>query len=420
MAPEAQDSENLPSSEQIASKTVYIAGAGIAGLTLALALARLGVRVVVLEKTSQLQTEGAGLQISPNARKILNELGLNDALNKHGFATQGIDIYPFKRPTPLISLTLGTQIEKRFGAQYMVIHRADLADILYGACQTHSTIEFQFGVRGFDMEAHQKGLSLTLEYKDGQFHNVRPFAFVGADGVHSATRRAIMGGPEAIYSGYVAWRALIPASLMEGQFDLTKTSLMWGPGYHIVAYPHPNRHVINIALFSKEKLSGYAQTKIVQSPLIPKVGFSCKRTKTIIYAAEGGWKKWPLFAAKTSQWHKGPIGLIGDAAHAMLPYQAQGAAMAIEDAGVLAALLASASNATEAFATFQSLRQTRVNRVVKTSATNGRIYHMEWPFSLARDVVVSLQGPTAHLKRLAWIYEYEVPKLTDLKYHESQ
>lgn len=406
-------SETGGSNDQIATKTVYIAGAGIAGLTLALALAKLDVRVVVLEKTEELQIEGAGLQISPNARKILNQLGLDEPLRKYGFSTDAIDVYPFKRTTPLISLTQGATIEQRFGAQYMVIHRADLAQVLMSACQQHANIEFQFGVIGFDMEAHQKGLSLTLEQRKGQFHNVSPFAFIGADGVHSATRRRILNGPDAVYSGYMAWRALIPASLMEGQINFNRTSLMWAPGYHIIAYPHPERHVVNIALFSKEKVTGYAQSRKVQAPLLPKIGFSCQRTKSIIYAAEGGWKKWPLFAAKTSIWHKGPIGIIGDAAHAMLPYQAQGAAMAIEDAGELAPLLASETNASDALEKFQSLRQERVNRVVKTSAKNGKIYHMSWPFSLARDMVVSLQGPTAHLKRLEWLYGYETANQFD-------
>lgn len=408
-------SETGQTHDQLPTKTVYIAGAGIAGLTLALALAKLDVRVVVLEKTAELQTEGAGLQISPNARKILDQLGLDEQLRKYGFSTDAIDVYPFKRATPLISLTQGSIIEQRFGAQYMVIHRADLAQVLARACQQHANIEFQFGVHGFDMEAHQKGLSLTVERRKGQFHNIRPFAFIGADGVHSETRRRILNGPDAVYSGYMAWRALIPASMMQDQINFDHTSLMWAPGYHIIAYPHPERHVVNIALFSKEKITGFAHSKKVQSPLIPKIGFSCKRTKSIIYAAEGGWKKWPLYAAKTSIWNKGPIGIIGDAAHAMLPYQAQGAAMAIEDAGVLAPLLANESNATDALAKFQSLRQKRVNRVVKTSAQNGKIYHMSWPFSMARDMVVSLQGPTAHLKRLEWLYGYEAANQFEAK-----
>ncbi len=408
-------SETGQASDQLLPKTVYIAGAGIAGLTLALALAKLDVRVVVLEKTAELQIEGAGLQISPNARKVLDRLGLDEALRKHGFSTDAIDIYPFKRATPLISLTQGATVEQRFGAQYMVIHRADLAQVLMSACQQHANIEFQFGVQGFDMEAHQKGLSLTIEQRKGQFHNVRPFAFIGADGVHSETRRRILDGPDAVYSGYMAWRALIPASMMKDQINFNHTSLMWAPGYHIIAYPHPERHVVNIALFSKEDITGYAQSRKVQSPLIPKIGFSCKRTKSIIYAAEGGWKKWPLYAAKTSTWHKGPIGIIGDAAHAMLPYQAQGAAMAIEDAGELAPLLANEDSATDALAKFQSLRQQRVNRVVKTSARNGEIYHMSWPFSIARDIVVSLQGPTAHLKRLEWLYGYEAANQIEAK-----
>ncbi|MCF6302189.1 MAG: FAD-dependent monooxygenase, partial [Devosiaceae bacterium] len=269
----------------------------------------------------------------------------------------------------------------------------------------------QFSVRSFDMQAHQKGLSLTVENRDGSVHNTRPYAFVGADGVHSLTRTKILAGPDAQYSNYIAWRALIPSSMPKDHFNLNNTSLMWGPGFHTIAYPHPKRHVVNIAMFTKEKLTKKPSPQAVLTPDVPKAGFACTRTKAIINAAEGGWKKWPLYAAQTSQWYKGPVGLIGDAAHAMLPYQAQGAAMAIEDVGVLAPLLAKTNDATKAFATYQSIRQSRVKRIVKTSASNGRIYHMEWPFSIFRDIVVSVQGPTAHLQRLAWIYGYETPKL---------
>lgn len=404
-------SRTLANSDLEQVRTIYIAGAGIAGMTMALSLAKSGIRVVILEQTAQIQTEGAGLQISPNARKILNDLGLDDALKAAGFATKEIDIYPFRRPTPLISLKMGPAMEKAFGAQYMVIHRADLSDVLFSACRKRANIEFQFGVRSFDMQAHQKGLSLTVENKDGSVHNTRPFAFVGADGVHSMTRRKILAGPDAQYSNYIAWRALVPTSLLKDHFNLNNSSLMWGPGFHVIAYPHPTRHVVNIAMFTRERLSRKLNPQTVTTPSVPKAGLSCKRVKAIINAAEGGWKKWPLYAAKTSQWFKGPVGLIGDAAHAMLPYQAQGAAMAIEDAGVLGPLLAKSTDPQTAFATYQSHRQPRVNKVVKTSASNGNIYHLEWPFSIFRDIVVSAQGPTAHLQRLAWIYGYEVPSV---------
>ncbi|HHS82336.1 MAG TPA: FAD-binding protein [Devosia sp.] len=391
-----------------ASRTVYIAGAGIAGMTLALALARFDMKVVILEKNPGIQTEGAGLQISPNARHVLNRLDLDAALQQTGFEPQAIDVYPFHARKPLISLQMGDIANERFGAPYIVIHRADLADALHAACRRFANIDIQFSIRNFDMQTHARGLSVTYELKSGDYVTARPFAFVGADGVHSPTRTRVLAGPPATYSGYVAWRALVPVSLLDSRFNLERTSLLWAPGFHAVTYPHPHRHLMNIALFSKEKLDRRTRVKRVEAPTIPETVFSSPRISAILAAAEAGWQKWPLYAVSTPRWYKGPVGLIGDAAHAMLPYQAQGAAMAIEDAGVLAPLLARCEHAEQAFQTCYQLRRRRVQRVVKTSATNGIIYHAGWPLTIARNLVVKLQGPTGHLKRLAWIYGHDV------------
>lgn len=398
--------ETDPDNDETHTRTIYIAGAGIAGMTLALALSKHDFHVIILEKTHSPTTEGAGLQISPNARHVLNDLGLNQAMNEFGFETKAIDIYPHMHKKPLVSLELGDAIEQRFNAPYCVIHRTDLFGLLFDACKEHNNIQFFFGVKTFDMEAHARGVSITFELATGEVQNTRAHAFIGADGVHSQTRRKILKGPDAIYSGYVAWRTLIPASMMHNQLNLEHTSLLWGPGYHTIAYPHPNRHVINIALFAKEKLSPDTRVQQVNTPSLAGKNIKCPRLKAIFIAAEGAWQKWPLNAAKTSEWHRGPIGLIGDAAHAMLPYQAQGAAMAIEDAAILAPLLAAEENATSALSKYQKIRQNRVTKVVNTAAKNGSIYHMEWPFSLARDIVVSAEGPRGHFKRLAWIYGY--------------
>ncbi len=399
--------ENIAGGSDNSSRTIHIAGAGIAGMTLALALAKRGVKSTIIEKTKNLHAEGAGIQISPNARHILNDLGLGAALDNIGFAPQAIDIYPFRNKKPLISLKLGEIASSRFGTPYIVVHRADLAQILFQSCQRENLVEFQFGVTNFDMITHANGLSVSREHDDGHIHETTPFAFIGADGVNSPTRTKVLSGPKAEYSGYTAWRSLIPASMMKGQLNLDHTSLLWGPGFHAVTYPHPKRHVINVALFCKEQLGDDMKPKM-SAPNLPKPAASCPRFAAIIDSSEGGWKKWPLFAVNTSQWHKGPVGLIGDAAHAMLPFQAQGAAMAIEDAATLAPLLASEPDATIALSKYYKKRKARVNKIVGISASNGEIYHLGAPFSYARDLVVFAQGSTAHLKRLSWIYAHKI------------
>ncbi len=390
-------------------RTIYIAGAGIAGLTLALALAKFGATVVVLERTEKLETAGAGIQISPNARCVLDRLGLSRQLTQMGFVPQAIDIYPFRRPKPLISLKIGEEATARFGAPYAVIHRADLAEILFNACRRFANIDIQFGIRQFDLVTHAKGLSVAIEQADHNTINARPFAFIGADGVHSRTRTIIMSGPEAKYSGFVAWRTMIPISMLadENIIARDRTSLLWGPGFHAVAYPHPHHDRFNVALFTKEKLEDPRKISSVHTPSLPKMLLKSPQIEALVENAIAGWSMWPLNAVSTPHWHKGPVGLIGDAAHAMLPFQAQGAAMGIEDAAILAPLLVTEPDAQSALARYQSMRKKRVERVQRISASNGFIYHMEWPFSLARDMVVSAQGPTGHFNRLEWLYGYD-------------
>ncbi len=387
--------------------TIYIAGAGIAGLTLALALARLELNVVVLERAISPRSDGAGLQISPNARRVLDRLGLGEALDKTGFEPQGIDLYPFRRPTPLVTLTLGDTIHKKFGAAYCVMHRADLAEALLDACKRFANIDIRFGIRNFDLVTHARGLSVSVEQFSGDGHTARPHAFVGADGVHSLTRTKILAGPKSNYSGFVAWRTMLPLGPLKSVLNTTNTSLFWGPDFHLIAYPHPGRDQLNVAMFTREKLNDPTSIQTHASPTPPKMLFKSKHFEAILELAKENWTMWPLNAVSTGCWTRGPVGLVGDAAHAMLPFQAQGAAMAIEDAAVLAPLLASAVNAEDAFARYQLLRQKRVERVAAISARNGDIYHMEWPFTLARNIVVGAQGPIAHFERLGWIYGYD-------------
>jgi len=385
-------------------RNIYIAGAGIAGLTLALALAKLGARVTILERNDTVQEFGAGLQISPNARQALNALGLDKALRKIAFEPDGIDIYPFGHQRPLTSLILGETARERFGLPYAVMHRADLAEALFKACKPFANVDIQFGIRDFTVTNTSDGVSIVIDKPGGDKQPVKANAFVGADGVGSHTRTTLLGGSEAAYSGYIAWRALIDIDALSPGLSTTHTSLLWGPGFHAVAYPVPHRDKINLALFAREPLSlGFG---IRPAPNLPPAARRDPRFAAILEKAET-WTHWPLAAVSTARWHLGRIGLIGDAAHAMLPFQAQGAAMGIEDAMVLAPLLMSEDNAETAFERFDTTRRGRVTRVASMSEANGRIFHMRRPLSLARDAVVRMQGPTGHLKRLHWLYDYD-------------
>lgn len=385
-------------------KHICIAGAGIAGLTLALALGKLGARVTVLERNDGIQEFGAGLQISPNARHALDSLGLEKAVDKIGFEAQAIDVYPFKASAPVVSFVLGQAITERYNLPYVVMHRANLAQTLFIACKRFANIDIRFGVSEFDIEQHDGHVDISYKCAKQPDQKTQAAAFVGADGVHSITRTKHLSGPAEEYSGYVAWRALLDINDLSSIMSMDNTSLLMGPGFHAVVYPLPHRGAINVALFAKEPRSvAFGSTT---TPTMPKSIKQDPRFAQILDLVKE-WRQWPLSAVETSVWHKGRVGIIGDAAHAMLPFQAQGAAMAIESAVVLASLLMQYDDSAAAFKSYTKQRYERVTRVAKQSAKNGEIFHMRPPMSLARDLVLKARGPRNHLSRLDWIYGHQ-------------
>lgn len=387
-----------------ANRTIYIAGAGVAGLTLALGLAKFGLHVVVIERNPVISEFGAGLQISPNARRELNRLGLDEALTERSFEPEGIDVYSGKAEKPLQTLVLGQGARERYGLPYTVMHRADLVEALYGAARRFANIEIVFSVSSFTVEPDRDALKVRFTEPDGKQRRAKAFAFVGADGVHSATRADILKLGKAAFSGKIAWRTLIAPDAFPASLARDKTSLLLGSSYHGVVYPLPHRDCINVVLFSDEREKRIAN--------LPEKGTPPIRARSgplagILAAGGNEWTPWILSSVEIASWHEGAIGLIGDAAHAMLPFQAQGAAMGIEDAATLAPLLAASPNAAHAFSRYEALRRERVEKVQKLSASNGRIFHMRWPFALARNGVIVAQGGDGHFKRLDWLYGFD-------------
>jgi len=386
----------MPSS----GRSYVIAGAGIAGMTLALALAKFGATVIVLERSPSTQEFGAGLQISPNARRVLDRMGLDEAINQASLEPTALDVYAQGGQRPLVSMELGPTMRERFDAPYAVMHRADLANLLYKACRRFANIDILFGVRGWDVVSHARGVTVAIDESNGQSRTARADGFIGADGVHSQTRLSVLDGPAAQYRNRIAWRTLVPADSTSSQIAMDRVSVFFGSGFHLVCYPLPHRGQVNLALFMPGA--------IPQEDAQPRPKRPGPKVESLLAAAADQWTAWPMYTVDTPLWHQGNIGIIGDAAHAMVPFQAQGAAMGIEDAATLAPLLMGTESAETAFSRYAGIRQPRARRVAALSAENGRIFHMAWPFSLARNMVMRLQGPRAHLKRLAWVYSHDV------------
>lgn len=391
-------------------RQIVIVGAGVAGLTAAIALARAGLNVVLLEKESEISEQGAGVQLAPNAYRVLHALGLGEALNEASFAPEGIDIYSKGNLKPLTRIHLGETAWRRYSAPYLVAHRADLVGILWRAARRLTNITTHFDVSFIDVVQHKRGTTVLIERENGAQMELHPAAVIGADGVNSHIRRKFLNGPAPKFTKYVAWRALLSWDDAASILAMDATSLHLDKKYHFVTYPLPHHKVVNCALFTKER----KRTTFGKGLTKPRIGNNALRRSPMLARicemVGENWTYWPLSSVTVKKWYKGDICLIGDAAHAMLPFQAQGAAMAIEDAWILAQALKIDQPSEFAFAQVQKKREARVAETVKAGQTNARAFHLDPPFSTYRDWVLRHRSAVNQLKPWDWIYEYDATK----------
>ena len=363
---------------------VGIVGGGIAGLTCALALSREGHKVTLHERAPVLEEVGAGIQLSPNAMKLLIDLGLSSALNTVASAPRSIEVHDGASAKQISSVTLGPAAEKRYGAPYYVVHRADLQRILAEACERERNIKVNLGSQ----------IGVIQQNKDSARVGQDRFDFVvAADGVNSAVRRKLFG-VQANPSGLVAWRATLPMNQRPDFFARERTCLCIGKNAHLVTYP----------IASGKELNAVA---IVPDGIHPSDGFARWHERITAILELGDWLEWPLnYVPKLTSWTSGRIVMIGDAAHAMLPFAAQGGAMAVEDAYSLAKALSNSSSITTDVSNWEIKRKKRTEAIAKLAMRNRWIYHLSGPQALARNFVMQALGPERLLARQDWIYDH--------------
>jgi len=396
-----------------ASRTIFVAGAGIGGLTAALALANSGFRVVVLEKADRLEEVGAGLQLSPNASSVLIGLGLRERLVARAVTPEAISIMSARAGGEIIRLPLGEAAALRAGAPYWVIHRADLQAALQAQVNDHPDIDLRLGWQFEDAAVHAKGLTVVQRRGNGRQQDLA-LALIGADGIWSTVRQHLFPQVQPQFSGLIAWRGTIEATQLPREYTARRVQLWMGPSAHLVAYPISGGRQINVVAIvpGTWNTPGWSAAGDVVEL---KNAFAVSRwpgpARMMINAVDG-WRKWALFTVPDGgEWSSGAIGLLGDATHAMLPFAAQGAGMAIEDAAVLAKCLSedhadSAATVAAALKRYGRLRRSRVARVQRTARNSGRIYHLTGPAALARDLAIRALGPKRMLARQDWIYDW--------------
>jgi salicylate hydroxylase len=377
------------------SRKVVIAGAGIGGLTAALALAARGISVVIHEKAERLEAVGAGIQLSPNASRVLIGLGLEPRLAPVVLVPDAVSIMTARSGGEVSRVALGGA-----GVPYWAVHRAELQAALLAAASQHPQIALQLGQPILDFAVNQTGAV--------DIPGLAPaMALIGADGVHSQVRRQLFPDVQPRFSGQVAWRGIVDS--WPHELPPRRVELWMGPRAHLVAYPMSSGGRVNVVAI----VPGAAESSGADSEDIAG-HFAASRwpaSAVSIIGAVGEWRRWPLFTLPDGGvWNAGPVTLLGDASHAMLPFAAQGAGMAIEDAAVLAQCLSTASDSAAvsvALSRYAALRAPRVRKVQRAARQSGQIYHLRGPMALARDIVMRLLGPGRLHARQDWIYDWQ-------------
>ncbi len=394
----------------MSARTIVIAGAGIGGLTAALALAGKGFRIVVIDKAERLEETGAGIQLSPNATRVLIGLGLGYRLLPTAIVPEAILIRT-RRGGEIARLPLGASIETRYGAPYWIIHRGDLQAALLAAVRAHHDIELELGAEVDAFAVYPNGITVQAlrELRAADTHGV---ALVGADGLGSRVRELVAGKTPPRFAHRTAWRALVPADAVASEFRERKIHLWLGRRSHLVHYPVKGGTMINIVAIATDHVpsAGWSTGARPAEVMARFPRFFWARQARELLAQPAQWLKWPLYhLPPVRPWSRGPVTLLGDAAHAMLPFLAQGAAMAIEDAAVLAEQLdATPDDVAGAMRRYEGIRRGRTAKVERAARRNGRLYHLAWPVSAARNFFMRGIGGNGLLARYDWIYDWRV------------
>jgi salicylate hydroxylase len=377
-----------------------VIGAGIGGLAAAIALARRGVAVTVLERAEAIREVGAGLQVSPNGLAVLRALGLEKRLFDRGAVRgQAVVMQAFDRAGDVARLDLMRLPEDQ---TYLFMHRADLIDVLAQAAREHN-VSFEMGVQ---VQTVTTGDIPELTLADGSSR--RAELIVGADGIHSIARQTLNGKDDAFFTGQVAWRATIPNTV--GHPDVAMVTM--GAGRHLVSYPLRGGQMVNLVAVEERKDWANEGWNHADDPAHLRAAFADfdGMAADMINAVEAT-TLWGLHRHPVAPvWQSGGVALLGDAAHPTLPFLAQGANMALEDAWVLADHVCEGGVA--ALPAYQIARAARVKRVIKAAEGNAWRYHLRpGPVRWAAHSALRIGSRLAPMRMLGafdWLYGVDV------------
>jgi salicylate hydroxylase len=392
---------------------IAIVGGGIGGLAAALALERRGAEVIVAEQSGALSEIGAGLNLTPNAVKALRALGVEDAVDAIASGSEFLNIRSWKSGRYISRMRRG-DFKQKFGAPNLSVHRADLLDVLAAALRR---TDIRLGLRAVAVEPSER--SAVARFADGS--EIEADIVVGADGIHSVVRTSLFGADAPRFTGCICWRGMAETEAAPRDIDVRDGALWMGPHGHVVHYPVRRGELLNIvAHFDSNAWTEESWTHEcdVAEVMATYAGWNPELTR--LYPCSTRWYKWALYDRDPlMRWSRGRATLLGDCAHAMLPYLGQGAAMALEDACVLAAMVARhADDLAAALTAYEQIRAPRARAAVMGSRERARENHLASPWKrLARDAKFALRQRFGGSRKgdntafqVGWLYEYDVGK----------
>lgn len=380
---------------------VIIVGAGIGGLVSALCLDAKGHKVKIYEQAEILSELGAGIQLSPNATKVLNYLGLFKDLEPYIFEPNSFQFLNFSTGKVISERKLGEAIKKDFNSPNYDIHRADLQRVLLNKIKVKN-IDIHSNMKVTNVGNNKNSAFIEVDGKEIQADLV-----IGADGIHSKVSDSLFGKKEIIYTGNVAWRMLIPVEILPENLILPDTTVWLGPNKHFVTY-HVNggKNLNCVCLVEQDGWFNESWSEKGEIEELKKAYKGWNRTiETLLQHADPNTLyKWALHdRLPMKQWSKGRIIVLGDAAHPMLPFLAQGAAMAIEDGAVLANCIDNFDEVEEALKYFEKIRKPRTSYVQSAARRNAKVLHLSGLAAILRNLVMGYIGNKIFKK----LYSYD-------------
>lgn len=382
---------------------LLIIGGGIGGLATALAVARAGFTAHVVEKAEQFAELGAGLQLAPNATRVLDSLGVLDEVKSHAMFPRRLVMGDAMSGNVITTVDLGRKFLDRFGYPYLVMHRGDLLAAELSACRSSSRIVLESNKEVVRIE--DRGDRVRVDFRDGSTYECD--ALVGADGLHSLVRRTIADDGEPICAQFVAYRGTVPMEDVPEDADLESMTIWVGPDLHFVQYCiRPGALFNQVAVFRSDRYTPDADDWGTIEELDEHFSKTCPRVQHGIARISRG-RRWPMFDRRPiPNWTRNRITLLGDAAHPMLQYIAQGACQALEDARCLGDKMAEHRGDVEkAFRAYQEARIPRTARVQELARLFGEVKHVHGVGVLLRNALLARRA-SDDFEYLDWLYGY--------------